>query len=223
MEPVLFLVAVALNALAAFMLSLTAAGRSFWRWWVGIAILSATAVVLALLTLGPQPQINYIHVALYAPWLVWIPLAALCGAWRRIFAGERPFPRWAYVMAVVFVSIAQGFATSAFHHPAVVIAASVGTVLLTYPMGMLGSALVVAPLIYLGIATPDEGYTFAAPFLAFLGYLQWYVLFPRAARRQAAQVAESSNMNTAANGAAGCCAEGNEAVQDRRPSSAVGL
>lgn len=223
MEPVFFLAAVVLNALAAFMLSLTAAGRSFWRWWVGIATLSAAAVVLTMLALGPQPQINYIHVALYAPWLVWIPLAALCGAWRRIFAGERPFPRWAYVMAVVFVSIAQGFATSAFHHPAVVIAASVGTVLLTYPMGMLGTALVAAPLIYLGIATPDEGYTFVAPFLAFLGYVQWYVLFPRAARRRAALVAEPSHMNAAANGTAGGCDEGNEAAQDGRPPAAVGL
>ena len=85
--------------------------------------------------------------------------------------------RWVYMVIVVIVSIAAGFAIESRN-----IVALGGFVLLlpvlTFPLGVVGS-LCALPLIFLGIATPSEAYTVAAPIFALAGMVQWYVLLPR--------------------------------------------
>ena len=97
--------------------------------------------------------------------------------------------RWLY-MSVVFVVPVVLSALSEFEQqPLYLLSASLVAAVLTYPLGVLGQ-LISLPLIYFGLATTTEALAVAGPVVALLGYVQWYVLLPRLAKRVVARQQE---------------------------------
>jgi TRAP-type mannitol/chloroaromatic compound transport system permease large subunit len=90
--------------------------------------------------------------------------------------------RWLYVVIVLVVQLVCAALGEFNHQLSYLAAGSVAMAVLTHPLGI-AAQLVALPLIYLGIATPTEAAAMAAPLFALLGYVQWYVVFPRLARR----------------------------------------
>lgn len=90
--------------------------------------------------------------------------------------------RWLYIAIVLVGAVGLTVAAEFGQKPAYLLAPSIFIAVLTYPLGVLAQGITL-PLIYSGIATPAEATTLASPVLALLGYVQWYVVFPRLFRR----------------------------------------
>lgn len=90
--------------------------------------------------------------------------------------------RWLYISVVAVVPTLLAVVAAFMHEPLFLAAAGMLVGVLTYPIGAIGT-LVTMPMLYLGIATTEEGIFITSLVVAPLGFMQWYVLLPRLASR----------------------------------------
>jgi len=185
MTPALVLALLVANACLGFIVALFLLPRDARRSWGVLAVVVTSGIGFGYVSLGPYLPMSYLFAAGLVPWLAWLPLSIAYGAvWRRR-AAAGPLNKWLYMGSVCLIAMIAGVAIDVSNEILASMAMNLGLVALTFPLGVVGM-LPATLLIHSGIATVAEAYVLAAPALAVLGYLQWYVLLGWALRPKAA-------------------------------------
>jgi hypothetical protein len=184
MTPALVLALLVANACLGFIVALFLLPRSARRRGGVLAIVVTSGIGFGHASLGLYAPMSYLFAAGLVPWLAWLPLSIIYGAvWRRR-AAAGPLNKWLYMSSVCLIATIAGVAIDVSNVMLASMAMNLGLVALTFPLGVIGM-LPATQLIHSGIATVAEAYVLAAPVLAVLGYLQWYVFLQWALRPKA--------------------------------------